>query len=154
MGKVGWPKKSPTCGHSISLFRWPMTANFRLTLVLAATLGGCHYSDVRESDVCVHVDGGYKSAPIDLSNLPLVPAGKEIEKAASMIPRCYSKHQIGPYKNYLMRLGVYVGNGGTYVAYRVAGMTNTVLLFRVNQNGDILDASRTTLPFMTEAGVR
>jgi hypothetical protein len=131
-----------------------MTAILRLTVALAAALAGCHNSDATERDACVHVDGSYSSDPIDLSTLFLVPADKGIEKAASMIPSCYSKHPLGPYKNYLMRLGVYVGDGGTYVAYRVAGVTHTVLLFRVNQNGDILDASRTTRPFMTVANVR
>lgn len=131
-----------------------MIAILRLIAALAAALVGCHDSDATERDACVHVNGSYRSVSIDLSTLFLVPANKGIEKAASMIPRCYSKLPLGSYKNYLMRIGVYFGDGGTYVAYRVAGVTHTVLLFRVNQNGDILDASRTTRPFITEANVR
>lgn len=118
--------------------------------LVATAIAGCHDNSAAEAKACNHVDGSYRAAPINLSDLVLTPADQGIEKAAGVIPTCYARRPIGPYENYLKRLGVYTGRNGLYIAYRVAGMTNTLLLFRVNEDGDILDATRTTLPYMTE----
>jgi hypothetical protein len=129
-----------------------MTVNLRFIIAIAIIiLAGCQRNDSIVK-ACEHVDGSYSSEPpFDIRTLSLTEADKGIEKAASIIPLCYARHPVKPYPNYLMRRGFYTSRDRLYIVYRIAGHTNALLLFRVNKNGAILGATRTTLPFMTSA---